>query len=441
MSLKLSRKDFLRVSAAGAGTLLFPEIISAAPSAAPKKKTAANDFINMAFIGLGQQAIHLMNGFKTLEDVRVVAGCDVYDIKRERFYRQITNYYAEKGIRQKVDMYVDFEDVLARPDIDAVVIATPDHQHARIAIAACKAGKDVYLEKPMTFTIYEGQRLVEAVRANNRILQVGSMQRSSAEFIHAANICREGVLGKISFMRVRTGATPYPAPLSLEPQEVPAGLDWDKWLGPLAADWKYNHELNPLIVDGDRDECWGAWRWYEGIGGGYMTDWGAHMFDIGQWAIGKDCSGPVEIIPASASHYGEATFVYDNGIQMVHGDFDGGKNGIKIYGENGWIQAVRGELKASSPDLLPNEVDQRKVYETNVPHYRTFVDSIKSRRDPNVPVEVGHSSCTVCNLGLVAYYLNRPIKWNPIVQKFVNDPEAEKNLHYHYEYRKPYTLE
>src|SRR5574344_756541 len=147
MSSKLSRLDFLRFSALGASALVLPRAVSAA--VAPKaKKTEKNDFINLGFIGLGQQAINLLNGFITIPNVRVIAGCDVYDIKRDRFVNRVNGYYAENSVKNKVDMYIHFEELLARPDIDAVVIATPDHQHARIAIAACKAGKDVYLEKP-----------------------------------------------------------------------------------------------------------------------------------------------------------------------------------------------------------------------------------------------------------------------------------------------------
>ena len=272
--------------------MILPRAVSAAVAPKKPKKGDVNDKINIGFIGLGQQAIHLLSGFITIPEVRVIAGCDVYDIKRDRFVNRVNKYYGEQGIKNKVDMYIKFEDLLARPDIDAVVIATPDHQHARIAIAACKAGKDIYLEKPLTFTIYEGQRLIEAVRANNRILQVGSMQRSMAEFIHAANIVREGRLGKISLIHAYVGEGPKP--YTLPKQEVPAGLDWDLWLGPLADTWHYNHELNPLITANGGDECWGAWRWYQGLGGGFTTDWGAHMFDIAQWCLGKDGSGPVE---------------------------------------------------------------------------------------------------------------------------------------------------
>ena len=438
MSSKFSRLDFLRFSALGASTLFIPRALTAAEAPKKAKKGDVNDKINIGFIGLGQQAIHLVNGFLTIPEVRVIAGCDIYDIKRNRFVERVNKYYGEKGIKNKLDMYIKYEDLLAREDIDAVVIATPDHWHAAIAIAACKAGKDVYLEKPLTFTVYEGQRLIEAVRANNRILQVGSMQRSMAEFIHAANVVREGKLGKISTIYAFAGEGPLP--YTLETTTPPAGLDWERWVGPLPAEWlnKYNHTLNPLLDEKGKDECWGAWRWYQGLGGGFTTDWGAHMFDIAQWCLGKDGSAPTEILPPSASPYESLTYRYDNGIEMIHKNVGHGQS-VKIYGENGWIMVKRGQLLASSPDFMPTDVDQKAVYETNVPHYQSFIDSIRSRRDPSVPVEVGHSSCVVCTIGNIAYELNRPLEWNPIVQKFMGDAEANSKLHY--EYREPYKLE
>ena len=438
MSSKFSRLDFLRFSALGASTLFIPRALTAAEAPKKAKKGDVNDKINIGFIGLGQQAIHLVNGFLTIPEVRVIAGCDIYDIKRNRFVERVNKYYSEKGIKNQLDMYIKYEDLLAREDIDAVVIATPDHWHAAIAIAACKAGKDVYLEKPLTFTVYEGQRLIEAVRANNRILQVGSMQRSMAEFIHAANVVREGKLGKISTIYAYAGEGPLP--YTLETSAAPAGLDWERWVGPLPAEWlnKYNHTLNPLLDEKGKDECWGAWRWYQGLGGGFTTDWGAHMFDIAQWCLGKDGSAPTEILPPSASPYESLTYRYDNGIEMIHKNVGHGQS-VKIYGENGWIMVKRGQFLASSPDFMPTDVDQKAVYETNVPHYQSFIDSIRSRRDPSVPVEVGHSSCVVCTIGNIAYELNRPLEWNPIVQKFMGDAEANSKLHY--EYREPYKLE
>ncbi|MBE6186151.1 MAG: Gfo/Idh/MocA family oxidoreductase [Alistipes sp.] len=438
MSSKFSRLDFLRFSALGASTLFIPRALTAAEAPKKAKKGDVNDKINIGFIGLGQQAIHLVNGFLTIPEVRVIAGCDIYDIKRNRFIERVNKYYSEKGIKNKLDMYIKYEELLAREDIDAVVIATPDHWHAAIAIAACKAGKDVYLEKPLTFTVYEGQRLIEAVRANNRILQVGSMQRSMAEFIHAANVVREGKLGKISTIYAYAGEGPLP--YTLETTAAPAGLDWERWVGPLPAEWlnKYNHTLNPLLNEKGKDECWGAWRWYQGLGGGFTTDWGAHMFDIAQWCLGKDGSAPTEILPPETSPYEELTYRYDNGVEMIHKNVGHGQS-VKIYGENGWIMVKRGQFLASSPEFMPKDVDQKAVYETNVPHYQSFINSIRSRRDPSVPVEVGHSSCVVCTIGNIAYELKRTLEWNPIVQKFMGDEEANSKLHY--EYREPYKLE
>lgn len=448
----MQRRDFLKTSALGtAGILLSSGVMGTAAMPAPaaaKAKKAANDKINLGFIGLGQQAMHLLNGFISMDDVRVVAGCDVYDIKRDRFVRRVTDYYTKKGEKKvKVDMYEDYQDVLARPDIDAVVIATPDHQHAIIAIAACKAGKDVYLEKPLTLTVYEGQQLCKAVRKYNRILQVGSQQRSSEEFIHAANIAREGELGKIERIKVYVGrnnvnpTSPAPAPNNLPRMEVPAGLNWDKWLGPLPTSVHYHSDFNPIITPDKDEQLWGAWRWYKVSGGGLMTDWGAHMFDIAQWAIGKDCSGPVEIIPPGYSFYEHLTYKYDNGIVMTEEPYDGGQQGVMIYGENGWIKVSRGKFAASDKrwDMRSAQTDSSVPYETKVGHHRAFIEAIKSRIDPNVPVEVGHSSCNVCNIGNIAMELGRPVVWNPIVQKFMKDPEATKLLHY--DYRPGYSLD
>lgn len=444
------RRDFLKASAIGAAGIMMPAGIvsaSAASKKAPAKKSA-NGTINMGFIGLGQQAMYLLQGFMKMDDVRVVAGCDVYDIKRDRFAKRVTNYYQEKGEKKvKVDMYEDYQELLARPDIDAVVIAVPDHQHAIIAIAACKAGKDVYLEKPMTLTIYEGQQLVKAVRKYNRILQVGSQQRSSDEFITAATHAREGDLGQIHKIKVyvgRNNANPNsaaPVPCPLPKMEVPAGLNWDKWLGPLPTSVYYHSDLDPIINDEHDEQLWGAWRWYKPMGGGLMTDWGAHMFDIAQWAIGKDGSGPVEIIPAGYSFYEHLTYKYDNGIIVSEEPFDGSTPGVQIYGEDGWIKVSRGKYEASDKNLEMKAAagDDSVPYETKVGHHRAFIEAVKSRIDPNVPVEVGHSSCTVCNLGNIAMDLGRPVVWNPIVQKFMHDPEATKLMHY--DYRPGYKLD
>ena len=452
----MERREFLRASVLGSAARAAPVSFvqaatsTAATSAAGKVKqgSSANGKVNLGFIGLGQQAMYLLATFMAFDDVRVLAGCDVYDIKRDRFERRVREFYQSKGEKKvKVDVYGDYQDLLARKDIDAVVIATPDHQHAIIAIAACKAGKDVYLEKPLTLTIYEGQQLVKAVRKYGRILQVGSQQRSSGEFIHAATLCREGILGKIEKIKVHCGRTATnpksaaPVPYNLPKQEVPAGLNWDKWLGPLPTSVWYNQELDPFIDAEHNESFWGAWRWYKETGGGLMTDWGAHMFDIAQWSIGKDGNGgPVKICPPGYGRYDQLTFEYDNGTIVTEEPYNGGEQGLKIYGENGWVMVCRGSLRASDKKFEKMDLGVEKgAYESQSAHRRIWIDAVKAHVDPNCPVETGHTSCTVCNLGNIALQLGRPVRWNPIVQKFMDDAEATKLMHY--AYREGYSLD
>ena len=447
----MERRQFLKVSALGAAATMIPAGLASAAPAARKKAAAASDKIRLGFIGLGQQGRYLWGSFIKMEDVRLVAGCDVYDIKRERFQREVTDFYKKKGEKKVVvDLYEDYQDLIARPDIDAVVIAVPDHQHALVALAALKAGKDVYLEKPMTLTIYEGQVLCKAVRKYNRILQVGSQQRSSAEFTHACNIVRNGDLGKIERVNVYVGRnldpnSGHPVDCKLPKMEVPAGLNWDKWLGPLPESIYYHSDLDPIITPEDpKEKLWGAWRWYKVMGGGLMTDWGAHMFDIAQWGIGKDLSGPCKVIPGGYGYYDKLTYKYDNGIVMTEGPVSPGNTvpGVRFYGSEGWVEVHRGSFTCSDPkfEMKKGVADDDVPYEARAGHHRIFIDSVKSRIDPNVPVEIGHSSCTVCNLGNIAATLGRPVVWNPIVQKFMGDDEEATKL-LHYEYRKGYKLE
>jgi len=434
------RRDFLKISALGAAGTMIPSGIASA--AAKTTKASANGIIRLGFIGLGQQAMYLLSSFMKMDDVKVVAGCDVYDIKRDRFAQRVKDYYTGKGEKKVVvDMYEDYQDLLARQDIDAVVIAVPDHQHAIIGIAACKAGKDIYLEKPMTLTIYEGQQLVKAVRKYGRILQVGSQQRSSEEFIHATSLAREGELGKIRKIEAYVGrwdGQPFPVKCPRPKEAVPAGLNWDKWLGPLTEnDYVYYYpDINPLLNEKGNDTCWGAWRWYKQSGGGYMTDWGAHMFDIVQWALGKDFSGPVDVIPPGYSYYKNLTYRYDNGVEVEETTFDEKGQGVKIYGDKGWVAVHRGNLYASDPKFEMQVGKTEIPFEARGGHHRAWINAIRSRMDPNVPVEVGHSSCTMCNIGIIAGELGRPLVWNPIVQKFMDDDEA--NALKHYKYRSGY---
>jgi predicted dehydrogenase len=430
-----SRRQFLGSAVVGMAA------VSVIPGFVGCKTTESSKDIRLGFIGMGQQSMYLLNGFLQIPGVQVIAGSDVYGIKRKRFEKRVKEFYAKSGKESKPETYEKYQDLLARKDIDAVVIATPDHVHAMIAIAACKAGKDVYLEKPMTFTIKEGQELRKAVRETGRILGLGSQQRSDPNFQHAVKLVQTGALGKISLVNAYVGAPPTPYNLPEEP--LPADLNWDLWLGPLPAPIHFNSQLNPPItLDPDQDEQeWGAWRWYKEMGGGFTTDWGAHMFDIAQWGLGMDKNGPVEISPiGDGTEY--MKFVYANGTVMTSEPFNEGKmKGVKFWGENGWIEVSRGYFNASDKDFFPPEGEKSEgPYETKIPHQINFIEAVRSRIDPVVPVEIGHSSCTVCNLGNIACELKKTIKWNPETEMFVDDTDGAAAKLMHYEYRSGWKL-
>jgi predicted dehydrogenase len=421
-SSSISRRSFIGTSALGlAGLTLLP---------ACKRQVTGSSLVRLGFIGLGQQSMFLLDGFLQIEGVKVLAGCDVYGIKRQRFEQRVSKFYGKADKTFEVKTYEKYQELLARPDIDAVVIATPDHWHALVAIAACKAGKDIYLEKPLTFTIREGQELIKAVRNNSRILALGSQQRSDPNFQRAIRLVQDGAISKIEKINSYVGGPPTPFNLPEEP--LPSDLNWELWLGPNPF-VHYNHELDPPIsLNPPQDEqIWGAWRWYQETGGGFTTDWGAHMFDIAQWGLGMDKSGPIEIIPAGFEDTKFLTYKYANGTVMTEEPFDKIlTKGVKFWGTKGWIEVARGYFK-SEPTALNegNELDQSGRYETKIPHQQNFIDSVRKRTDPVVPVETGHRSCTVCNLGNISYALKRPVKWDPTLELFVNDQEAEKFMH------------
>lgn len=432
-----SRRQFINSAVAGmAGIAVIPGLTGC--TSKPVDGT-----IRLGFIGMGRQSMFLLNGFIRIPGVQVVAGCDVYGIKRQRFEKRVNAFYTKAGKEVKIKTYEKYNDLLKRKDIDAVVIAVPDHSHAMIAIAACKAGKDVYLEKPMTLTIKEGQELKKTVRKTDRILAIGSQQRSDPNFQHAVRLVQDGALGKISLVNAYVGAPPTPYDLPEEP--VPADLNWNLWLASLPETIHYNNQLDPLIsIDPEENEkIWGAWRWYKGMGGGYTTDWGAHMFDIAQWGLGMDRNGPVEISPiGDGTEY--MTFKYANGTVMTSEPFDEKKTkGVKFIGDNGWIEVARGYFNANDPKFNPpstEAADPNVPYETKIPHQLNFIESVRSRKDPVVPVEIGHSSCTVCTLGNIACELKRTIKWDPATETFTDDTDGAATKMLHYTYRTGWKL-
>jgi predicted dehydrogenase len=429
-----SRRRFIKHTLIGAtGIAVLPVMQSC--------KVAASDKIRIGVIGLGQQARNLMQGFARIDGVQVVAGADVYGIKRQRFEKILGDFYAERDEKVEVKTYADYNEILDRQDIDAVVIATPDHWHAIQAIAAAKAGKDIYLEKPITFSIKESLAVVKAVRENDIVLAVGSQQRSDNNFQHAVKLAQNGGLGDLEKIYASVG--PPPSPYNLPEEPIPGDLDWETWLGPMPF-VHYNSRLNPPItLDPPTNETfWAEWRYFKETGGGFTCDWGAHNFDIGQWGAGMNESGPTKIIPAGFEGTEFQTFEYSNGVIMTNQPFDedGGK-GVKFIGTDAWVSVWRGGIAASDDSLLPGDADDANAglkYESGTGHLGNFIDCIRSRQDPIANIETGQRTVATSILGNIAHELGRPVQWDPAKQYFVNDPEAEK--FYHRAYREGYTL-
>jgi predicted dehydrogenase len=423
-----SRREFLRTSVIGvAGMMVLPSFML----------KNQDKVINIAFIGLGRQGIYLVNSFMKFENVNIVAGCDVYKAKRTRFENKINTFKEGMGIKSRVKVVEDYKDILKDGTIDAVVIASPDHWHALMAIDACNAKKDIYLEKPLTFTIQEGQQLVKAVRENKVILAVGSMQRSEAIFQHAVELVQNGRIGQIERVSVWVGENPHPKSYNLPAENIPEGLNWEMWTGPLPV-VAFNNQLNPSIsIDPPVNEkIWGSWRWYKEMSGGLMTDWGAHMIDIAQWGLKRDKSGPVKIQPAGFEGNKYLTYVYEDGIKMVLEPIKGDMRGVKFWGKEGWIEVARGHFDTSKEELKTSFLETKNGSNAWIGHHKNFLDAINSRKDPLVPVEVGQRSGTVCTLGNIANELNQELQWNPISQTFIGKNSPGKSLHY--EYRKGY---
>ena len=437
---KLDRRKFLGYSALGlAGLTILPSW-----RMADGKRIAPSDRIVLGFIGLGQQGVSDFKSFSNCPGVQVAACCDVDQLKQERFKRKVEAWQKTKEIASRCDKYEFYEDLLDRKDIDAVSIATPDHWHALTTIHTCQSGKDVYVQKPLAFTIREGEEMVKAVRNNKRVLQVGSQQRSSKEFQQAISLVRSGALGSIETIFVSVGDPPMPYDLPELP--IPSNLNWNKWMGPLNdPNIHYNPALCPPIsLDPDQDEkFWGKWRWYKETGNGFISDWGAHMFDIAQAAIGMDGLGPTEYIPQGYNNAPYITMKYQNGIIMTKQPImEPDKAGIKFNGTKDWLRVSRGYIECSDSSLLKK--DEKKIekgqYEVSSPHMQNFLDAVRSRQNPIAPVEVGCSTSTLCCLINMATELQRPVTWDPVTHSFGTDLEAANHRLYNYEYRRPYSL-
>lgn len=385
-------------------------------------RAAPSDRIAMAIVGPGIRARQLMSPFWRYPDTQLVAVAEVSTVRREDARDRIEKRYAREkkaGTFKGCAMYNDFRKLLARKDIDAVIIATPDHWHAIQVITAAKVGKDIYCEKPLSLTIREAREMVKAVRKYKRVFQTGSQQRCDANFRRACELVRSGRIGKVRTVHVGVGGPSVDCDLPEEP--VPPGLDWNFWLGP-APYRGYNKEICPPGVY----DFFPQWRRYKDYSGGGMTDMGAHHFDIAQWGLGMDHTGPVEIIPPDGKEYKTLTYKYANGVVMYHG----GANGILFTGTKGKIEVNRGYFKAEPESVAKEPLGPGDVhlYRSN-DHYRNFLDCVRSRKLPICDVEIGCRSVTVCHLGNLAYWNKRPLEWDPKKERFIGDDEANTWLH------------
>ena len=428
---RTNRRKFLRTAVLGA----------AAFSIVPRKVLgrgfiAPSDKVTLGFIGLGKQTRGLVGRFVNENNTEILAGSDVFATKRTYFenwvgqkYSEIRSQSAFKGIQT----YPDYSEMLTRNDIDAIVIATPDHWHAIPAIDAMKAGKDVYCEKPLSHTVKEGRLMANAVQKYDRVLQTGSMQRSRENFRKACELVRNGYIGEVQKVLVSVGdpARSYDMPA----ETLPAGADWDRWCGP-APLLAYNHRLAPADVEA---KFWPDWRQFKETGGGILCDWGAHMFDIAQWGLGMDHSGPIRFIPPTEKGAKRGLkMIYANGVEMIHEDFERGW-AVRFIGSEGTLDISRQFLDSKPENIVTAQIKdgEKRLYKSEN-HYQDWLTAIKNRTQPICNVEVGHRSASVCNLANIAYDIGEPLDWDPAKEKFSKAKIANKLRTK--KYRKPYKV-
>jgi len=431
--MEMTRRSFLKGSAIGATALSLG-------LASSRKAVGANERIRLGFIGVANRGGQLLRSTLRNKDVEVVAVCDVDEpmmLKQER------------ALRLQVERFTDFRKMLEKKDVDAVFIATPDHWHAIQTIMACDAGKDVYVEKPLSITVVEGRKMVEAVRRNSRVCQVGTQRRSSELYQRLAEMVRGGKIGKVTIGRAYRLSNMYPTGIGIAPDsEPPKGLDWDMWLGP-RPERAFNENIHPY-----------KFRWWH-LYSSQLANWGVHYLDAMRWMTG-------EVAPASLSAHGgrfavkdartipdtlEVTYEFASGMLMIFGQYEASGNPALAYGEielrgtDGTLYSSEREFKIvperggqfaeSGPRMEPMEETSDQGDSTDA-HIRNFLDCMKSRQRPNADIEEGHRSTTFSLLGNIALATRSRLDWDWKRERITNNDQANNLLHY--QYREPWTL-
>ena len=393
---------------------------------------APSNRITLGCIGVGRMGVGDMRELLGFKEVQVVAVCDVDANRTEAARKTVDDRYADdtaSGAYKGCAKYGDYRELIARDDIDAVSIVTPDHWHVIPAIAAAKAGKDIFLQKPLSLTIEEGRVLSDTVRRYGRVFQTGSQQRSDQRWRFACELARNERIGKVHTVRVGFGVDPS---CGVEPpMPVPEGLDYDFWLGP--APYKPYTEKR---VHPQKGYSRPGWLRIWDYSGGMMTGWGAHHLDQAQWGLGTEYTGPVEI-----EGHGEyprdglwdvhgpfhIEYTYANGVKLICDNRC--RSGVEFEGTDGSVWVTRGAIDAKPKSLLTTVIGPGEIHlYKSKNHKGNFIECIKSRSKTVAPVEVAHRSCTMCILGNIAMELGRKLEWDPGRERFVNDPEADRLL-------------
>lgn len=419
----MKRRDFIQRSAAFSAPLILPASVLGKDG-----HTAPSERVTVALIGCGGQGNGVFNGMLNNKEVQGVAVCDPDAQRADNARKKTEGRYAkerESGSYKGCEAYGDFREICSRDDIDAVVIGTPDHWHAVSAMAAVRAGKDVYCEKPVTHLFAEGQALYKEVAKQKAIFQTGSQQRSDTRFRVAAEIVLNGLIGKIKHVEVGLPKGKGTGEEGKVAQPIPDHLDYDMWCGP------------SRMLPYHKDRLHWNWRWCLDYGGGQLMDWIGHHNDIAHWGLGLDKSGPVQV-EAKGFTYAEKG-MYDQPIdyEVLSTYADGytasisNKNrmGCKWIGEDGWVYVTRGKIEASNREWIRESTDRGpvKAYKSR-DHRKNFIDGIKTRTECICPAETAHRSITPGHLGYVSDALGRPLKWDPAKEVVVGDAEADKML-------------
>lgn len=420
MPIPIPRRSFLGAAGlAGLGAIASPVLADRLAPAAKRWAggTAANDRIGLGLIGCGTRMFEMLRPLADHPDLHIAGVCDVDTTRREEASRRVRDRNRARHRDVTPRMFVDHRELLALPGVDAVVICTPDHWHANQVIDAASAGKDIYCEKPLTQCLHECRAMIEAVRKHGVVFQTGSQQRTEYEhrFVRACELVRSGRIGRV--LAVHVGVADPPRACSLPGEAPEPGLEWDRWLGP-APSRPYHSDLSPRGVHSHYPK----WRQYREYCGGYLADMGAHHFDIAQWGLGLDESGPVRVEPPEGpgDAMRGAALVTADGVRIVHG----GPSGTTFVGTDGVIAVDRGRIASVPSNILDAEAPEERRLPRSAGHIQDWVDRMHDRGRCICDVEIGARSAAMCHLLNLAYALRRPLRWDPQAWAFLGDSEA-----------------